>query len=339
MLKVGIIVAVAGVLVFVLVLVTGTVGSVVIGGEQQAADAAFQNSSCDASLGPGNIDGGADGATQAGQLNPGQQQIVAMIISIGKQQNLPALAWQVAIQAGMQESHLTNVDHGDLAGPDSRGIFQMRPSQGWGTEEQVTDPTYEITKFYQVLTKVPGWQQNRPGADAQYVENSAFPLAYDKWEAMAAALVQNVGQVTDPSGCTAQLAGDVIPNASPQAQKAIAFALSQIGKPYVWGATGPDAFDCSGLMLRAYQAAGITLPRVSWDQYTAGAHLPVHDAQPGDLMFLATDPSNPATIHHVFMYLGNNQMVEAPYTGHPVRQMAMPWNDRELVPEAVRPGV
>jgi cell wall-associated NlpC family hydrolase len=170
------------------------------------------------------------------------------------------------------------------------------------------------------------------------VEHSAFPLAYNKWESMAAYLVKQDGNVTDPTGCGAN-AGNLLPAPTQAAAKAISFALSQAGKPYVWGATGPDSFDCSGLMLRAYQAAGINLPRVSADQFHAGAQLPVHNAQPGDLMFLAYDPNDPATIHHVFMYLGNNQIVEAPYQGHPVHQTTINWNDPQLVPEAVRPGV
>ena len=330
-----ILIAIAGVVVFVAVLLTGTLTNIVIGGSEQAAGAAYRNTSCDAALGPFTGSNASDGGATAARLDAGQRSIVALIISTGKQRNLPALAWQVAIQAGMQESGLHNDAGGDR---DSAGVFQMRPSQGWGTYQQVTDPTYAVGKFYDVLVGVPNWQQQQPGADAQAVERSAFPLAYNKWQNMAAYLVQNVGQVTDPTGCGPS-AGNLLPAPTQAASVAIAFALSQIGKPYVWGATGPGSYDCSGLMLRAYQAAGIDLPRVSWDQFHAGALLPVHDAQPGDLMFLATNPNDPSTIHHVFMYLGNNQIVEAPYTGQNVRQVPMPWNDPQLVQQAVRPGV
>jgi cell wall-associated NlpC family hydrolase len=329
-----ILIAVAGVIVFVAVLVTGLVTNVVVGGTETAG-AEYANTSCDAALGPFTASDASSGAAQAGQLDSGQQSIVAMIISIGKQRNLPSLGWQVAIQAGMQESGLHNDAGGDR---DSAGIFQMRPSQGWGTYQQVTDPTYAIGKFYDVLTGVPNWQQQQPGADAQAVERSAFPLAYNNWQDMAAYLVEHVGQVGDPTGCGAGV-GSLLPAPTQAASVAIAFALSQIGKPYVWGATGPNSYDCSGLMLRAYQAAGIDLPRVSSDQFHAGALLPVRDAQPGDLMFLAYNPNDPTTIHHVFMYLGNNQIVEAPYTGQNVREVAMPWDDPQLVQQAVRPGV
>jgi hypothetical protein len=330
-----ILIAIAAVVVFVAVLIVGTLTNVVVGGSQQAAGAAWRNTSCDAALGPFTASDASDGAGQATQLDGGQQQIVALIISVGKQRNLPALAWQVAIQAGMQESGLHNDAGGDR---DSAGVFQMRPSQGWGTYQQVTDPNYAVGKFYDVLVGVPNWQQQQPGEDAQDVERSAFPLAYNKWQNMAAYLVQHVGQIADPTGCGPS-AGNLLPAPTQAASVAIAFALSQIGKPYVWGATGPSSYDCSGLMLRAYQAAGINLPRVSSDQFHAGALLPVHDAQPGDLMFLAYNPDDPSTIHHVFMYLGNNQIVEAPYTGQNVRQVAMPWDSSQLVQQAVRPGV
>ena len=323
-------------LVVVITVIAGMVGGVILGGEQQAAGAAFANASCDASLGPFQLTDVTDGAALAKGLTTDQQNTVTEIIAIGKQRNLPALAWQVAIQAGMQESGLRNIGYGDR---DSVGIFQMRPSQGWGTPAQLSDPTYEINKFYDVLTALPGWQTQPPGTTAQNVERSAFPLAYNKWESLAAYLVQHVGNVTDPTGCGSG-AGNILPAANSKvAATAIAFALSQIGKPYVWGATGPDSYDCSGLMLRAYQAAGINLPRVSSEQFHAGALLPVQDAQPGDLMFLAYDPSDPSTIHHVFMYLGNNMIVEAPYQGHPVHETAMNWHDSQLVQQAVRPGV
>ncbi len=336
MIKIGVMVAVVAVVIVGVLAVTGVVSEVVLGGEQQAADSQFANTSCDAGLGPFVGADVADGATAAGRLSTTQQSTVSLIITIGKQRNLPALAWQVAIQAGMQESGLRNLDFGDR---DSLGIFQMRPSQGWGTVAQVTDPTYEVNKFFDVLTAIPGWQQERPGSAAQAVERSAFPLAYNNWEAMAAFLVQHIGQVADPSGCGATDVGDALPPPTSAAAKAIAFALSQVGKPYVWGATGPNAFDCSGLMLRAYQHAGINLPRVSVDQFHGGALLPVRQAQPGDLMFLAYNPSDPTTIHHVFMYLGDNRIVEAPQPGTPVHVIAMPWNSRELVQQAVRPGV
>jgi cell wall-associated NlpC family hydrolase len=103
------------------------------------------------------------------------------------------------------------------------------------------------------------------------------------------------------------------------AAAAVAYAMDQRGKPYRWGASGPDAFDCSGLTSSAYRAAGVAIPRVSTDQFYAGQPVAVADLLPGDLVFFADDPANPATIHHVGMYIGKGLMVHAPHTGDVVR--------------------
>ncbi|HET6816936.1 MAG TPA: NlpC/P60 family protein [Mycobacteriales bacterium] len=99
----------------------------------------------------------------------------------------------------------------------------------------------------------------------------------------------------------------------------LAAARSRLGAPYVWGATGPDSFDCSGLTQWAYAHAGIQLPRVAADQWNAGPHVTLADLQPGDLLFWATDVSNPATIHHVALYIGGGMMIAAPHTGDVVQ--------------------
>jgi hypothetical protein len=292
-----------------------------------------QNASCDASVGP-TQPGQGNGAADAANLSADSKDIVSQIISIGKGRQLSARAWQVGIQAGMTESGLHNLDHGDR---DSLGIFQMRPSMGWGTLAQLQDVTYEVNKFYDVLLAIPGWETMRPGDAAQAVERSGFPDRYHKWEPMAAFLVEGIGQAVNVVGCGKNVGNLLPPNQA--AGQAIKFALGEQGKPYVWGATGPDSYDCSGLMMRAYESAGITLPRVSGDQYKAGAMMDVRQAQPGDLIFLATDPSNPATIHHVMMYLGNGQVVEAQQTGVPVHTRKFSFDEKEVVPQAIRPGV
>lgn len=100
-----------------------------------------------------------------------------------------------------------------------------------------------------------------------------------------------------------------------QLRAVLTTALGQVGKPYVWGATGPKSFDCSGLVGYAYAAAGIGLPRVSEQMWLAGMHVRPQDALPGDLLFWAYDPQDPQDIDHVALYLGNGQMVSAPHTG------------------------
>ena len=115
----------------------------------------------------------------------------------------------------------------------------------------------------------------------------------------------------------AQLAAEAQANAAKNADtsyaakaaKAIAFAKAQLGKPYVWGATGPDSFDCSGLTQAAWGAAGVSLPRTTWDQINVGTRIPISDVQPGDLIFYNSD------IDHVAMYIGDGQIIQAPHTG------------------------
>jgi peptidoglycan DL-endopeptidase CwlO len=125
---------------------------------------------------------------------------------------------------------------------------------------------------------------------------------------------------------------------SPAAAKAVEAALAQLGSPYVWGAEGPSTFDCSGLTSFAYAAAGITIPRVSRSQFAAYAGMrPVDSTHlvPGDLVFFADNPRDPATIHHVGLYIGRGLMVEAPHTGAVVRTSPI-W--RPSYAGAVRPA-
>ena len=101
------------------------------------------------------------------------------------------------------------------------------------------------------------------------------------------------------------------------ADAAVAEAYRQIGKPYEWGGSGPDSFDCSGLTAWAWKAAGKTLPHSSREQYNVTSRVSMSDIQPGDLLFFG----NP--IHHVGIYVGNNEMIDAPETGDYVRKRAI----------------
>jgi cell wall-associated NlpC family hydrolase len=92
-------------------------------------------------------------------------------------------------------------------------------------------------------------------------------------------------------------------------------AESRIGMPYVWGAAGPKAFDCSGLVQWSLAQAGVVMPRVAADQALTGPQVPVSDLQPGDLLFYHTDPTAPAYISHVAIYLGDGKMLQAPEPG------------------------
>ncbi|MFI6499824.1 NlpC/P60 family protein [Nonomuraea typhae] len=112
------------------------------------------------------------------------------------------------------------------------------------------------------------------------------------------------------------------------------WVLTQLGKPYVWAADGPDSYDCSGLTMRAWERAGVRIDHWTGTQWTSGPHVPLNQLRRGDLLFFGRITSNPGDIHHVGMYIGRGLMVHAPQTGDVVRIASM-WR-RDLV-GATRP--
>lgn len=109
-----------------------------------------------------------------------------------------------------------------------------------------------------------------------------------------------------------QLSPKVYAGGSAAARKAVQFALAQVGKPYVWGAAGPGAYDCSGLTMASWASAGVSLPHSAAEQYNFGTHVPLSALQPGDLIFMYSP------IGHVTIYAGNGLMVSAPQSGENV---------------------
>jgi cell wall-associated NlpC family hydrolase len=110
---------------------------------------------------------------------------------------------------------------------------------------------------------------------------------------------------------------------------AIGYAEQQLGKPYLWGGTGPDAFDCSGLVMMAYRAAGVDIPRTSQQQWTWGPRVGARQVQPGDLVFFAGADGTPTAPGHVGLVIGGGLMIEAYATGFPIR--IAPYGDRDPV--------
>jgi cell wall-associated NlpC family hydrolase len=110
---------------------------------------------------------------------------------------------------------------------------------------------------------------------------------------------------------------------APGADKAIAYAYAQLGKPYQWGGAGPDSFDCSGLTMMAWEQAGIYFPHLAQDQYDLTQPVAVSSAIPGDLIFFGT----PSNVYHVGLYIGNGQMIDAPETGQNVSIQSIYWSD------------
>jgi cell wall-associated NlpC family hydrolase len=115
-------------------------------------------------------------------------------------------------------------------------------------------------------------------------------------------------------------AATVVVAPTPAAAEAVSYALAQIGTPYVWGGETPGVgFDCSGLVQAAYAAAGIAIPRTSGAQWLALPHVPLDDLRPGDLVFFAPGEFFPGLPGHVGIYIGKDQMIDAPHTGATVR--------------------
>jgi cell wall-associated NlpC family hydrolase len=148
------------------------------------------------------------------------------------------------------------------------------------------------------------------GANAQVV---AAERAYQaQLDAAAAAAAAAALQQAEANAIAAGLAT----HAGPAALAAITAAATQLGKPYVYGGSGPDSWDCSGLTQWAYGQVGVDLPRTAAEQYAAvPLKVPLGQLVPGDLLFWATDITDPSTIHHVAIYLGGGMMLAAPHTG------------------------
>jgi hypothetical protein len=127
--------------------------------------------------------------TDAGTVELDTTQIAnaATIAAVGITRAMPEQAIVIALAAAMQESHLENLSGGDR---DSVGLFQQRPSQGWGTPENLADPRYAAGMFYQALTKIKGWQSMRVTEAAQRVQRSAYPEAYEQWATHAAVMTE-----------------------------------------------------------------------------------------------------------------------------------------------------
>lgn len=127
---------------------------------------------------------------------------------------------------------------------------------------------------------------------------------------------------TEPTPSAPPPADPAPPAPASGASAALAFARHQIGDPYVWGATGPDAWDCSGLTMGAWRAGGIALPHYSVAQYSQSTPISRSSLRPGDLVFWGSS-SSPSSIYHVALYVGNGMIVQAPRTGRDVEEVSM----------------
>ncbi|MFB7618107.1 C40 family peptidase [Kitasatospora sp. NPDC056181] len=183
--------AAAGPLLLALPIVVATAGSASAtcapGGDAQAVDTAAVAAQVKAILN-GSSPLSAPGV--AGLEKPDEQIPNAKVIqATGVAMHIPVRGHVVALATALQESGLRNINYGDR---DSLGLFQQRPSQGWGTAEQIMQPVYASTKFYEGLKQVSGWESMTITQAAQAVQRSGLPDAYAKWEPLATALQQAI---------------------------------------------------------------------------------------------------------------------------------------------------
>jgi cell wall-associated NlpC family hydrolase len=343
--------AVAGLVGAILVIVMGCVAGLGFagGGLTLAACATPMTSTA-----PGGSSTAPTGARPpVGKWSNEQVKNAAIIVAVGQQRHIPVRGWVIALATAMQESSLRNLGNlGAHNDHDSLGLFQQRPSQGWGTPAQILDPVYATTQFYNHLLQVPNWQDLPLTVATQRVQRSAHPDAVVKWEDDAIMLVNSVGpgitgmmpvDFTQWLNTCSAFGGDGLPgigsaslppnfslplNTPAAVTMAIYWALAQLGTPYAFGGDCTDSHsgnparecDCSSLVQQAYRNAGVNLPRVTDDQQHAGTKVAgVADLLPGDLIFIPGSDGTMDDPGHVGLYIGGGLLIQAPHTGDVVK--------------------
>jgi len=312
-----------------LVILGATSGSSAAGGTVQASVMALEQSMC-AAGGP------------VSTLSSEQSSIAETVVSVSNTvSGEDPQAAEIALMVALTESDLTNVP-GGLGG--AYGVFQQTPP-GWGTVQQIEDPSYAAAEFATRLARLEHWRQMDPWVAAQNVQASGagsvngvltiawpgpFPRRFGgnyeaKWSEAQTIYGAIAGQLTT-SDCGAGPSGvagpatrhglpvsyHVPPGLNQQRQAVLAYALSKLGDPYVWGAAGPTQFDCSGLSMAAWKQAGVTLAHYTVTQEQEGEKVAAAQVQPADLVLIpGSDSPGPGLPGHVGLYIGSGLVLSA----------------------------
>lgn len=276
------------------------------------------------------------------QARGGRAAVVVAIVVALAESDLRVLGNPTVADAARVPDQGTGADH------DSLGLFQQRA--GWATAAARMDPITSTNVFLDALFAVDGWASLPPWVAAQRVQRSAFdgrpsatnhgssiyggnylkqvPRAQQVLDGIQTAsptdscagldLAANVPAADDPTHGLP--AGYAIPaDTSTPARVAVSYALAQRGKPYLWGGTGPDRFDCSGLTQTAWGLAGHGIGRTTWEQMRDGSPTTIAALQPGDLVLIPGSGGSLASPAHMGMYIGDGLVIHAPKTGDVVK--------------------
>ena len=226
-------------------------------------------------------------------------------------QTCPGLPWSVLAGIGTVESdngksHALGVHSGhNSAGAEGPMQFLPTTFAKYGVD---ADPGHPLSPYdpadaiYSAAAML--CAQGARGGSLAGIEQAVFAYNHAQWYVRDVMAWAAKYSSQDASGATAA---------------AISFAKAQLGKPYEWGAAGPGAYDCSGLVYAAYAAAGIRIARTTFQWREDGPVIPLSQIQPGDLLFSAGSDGTPTNPGHVVMYLGGGQVIQAPQTGEDVQ--------------------
>ena len=209
------------------------------------------------------------------------------------------------------------------------GVYGEVTSARWGTPAQLGDAAYATATFVSHLVAVPGWASMAPWRAAAlalspaHVPARALQAAWARSGPLVRSVMAEAGQpgacgqgagpLAGPPAAHGLPAGYVVPPGTPAPNAAaVDFALAQLGKPYLWGAAGPAAYDCSGLTMAAWAAAGVSLEHYTGDQQQEGVAVSPADLVPGDLVLVpGSGPPGPGVAGHVGLYLGDGLVISA----------------------------
>jgi cell wall-associated NlpC family hydrolase len=259
------------------------------------------------------------GATAAAQYESGSFSATGALLSstngTSYLDQLDTLSLLNDHNASMVSAFTAAKRQADSATATAQRLLEQARQQRDALATQRTQVSAQVAKYKKLLNKLTEAQRRA------FLAQQSHAASVRQAQAAARAAVHPVQSAPQAGRATGAPSATGVPG---QAQTALNFALAQVGKPYVWGAAGPGSYDCSGLTMASYAAAGISLPHSSLMQYNYGTHVSYDQLQPGDLVFFYQP------IGHVAMYIGHGMLVSAPQTGENVMVVPLQYFMRDF---------